>query len=74
MQNLTITEIETVCGAMGSRGSTANQPADPQACDRGAGWGALGGGIAGASGGPIGIILGVIGGFIGGAGGAGCFA
>lgn len=59
---------------MGSRGMPAKQTPEQQACDRGAGWGALGGGIAGAAGGPWGLALGILGGFLAGAGGAGCFA
>ena len=74
MKELTITEIETVCGAMGSRGATVPQSPAQQACNTGIFWGVVGGGISGASGGPIGIALGIIGGFLGGGGSAGCFA
>lgn len=74
MKELSIMEVELVCGAMGSRGAVAPQSPAQTACSNGAVYGALGGGIAAASGGMLGIALGALGGFIAGAGSAGCFA
>lgn len=73
MNELSLMEVELVCGAMGSRGAVAPQSSAQTACSNGAGYGALGGGIAGAAGGLLGAALGALGGFIAGAGGAGCF-